>query len=339
MAVKFQDYYEVLGVSRTATADDIKQAYRKLARKYHPDVNPGDTTAEEKFKDIGEAYEVLSDPEKRKRYDQLGEHWKAGADFTPPPGWEGGHVEYGDFGDLFGSGRGPGGFSDFFATLFGTRHGPRAGAGFAMRGQDVEAAIDLSLEEAHHGATRTITLHTTAVCPTCHGSGVQEKHPCATCRGAGVVTRPKTLDVTIPAGVRHGSVIRLAGQGEPGTGNAPAGDLLLHVQLRPHPLLHVLSEGDVEIELPVAPWEAALGAKVRVPTIEGAVDMTIPTGAQGSQRLRLRGQGLHRRSSGRGDQYVRLKLVNPPTLTESERALFEQLAAASRFNPRELMKG
>jgi len=114
MAVKFQDYYEVLGVSRTATADDIKQAYRKLARKYHPDVNPGDKTAEEKFKDIGEAYEVLSDPEKRKRYDQLGENWKTGADFTPPPGWEGGHVEYGDFGDLFGAGRGSGGFSDFF---------------------------------------------------------------------------------------------------------------------------------------------------------------------------------------------------------------------------------
>jgi DnaJ-class molecular chaperone len=339
MAVKFQDYYVVLGVPRTATEDDIKKAYRKLARKYHPDVNPGDTTAEEKFKDIGEAYAVLSDPEKRQRYDQLGENWKAGADFTPPPGWEGVHVAYGDFGDLFGAGRGAGGFSDFFESLFGARRGPRAGAGFAMRGQDVEAAMELTLEEAHHGTTRTITLQTTAVCSTCNGSGVREKQPCPTCRGTGVVTRPKTLDVTIPAGVRHGSVIRLAGQGEPGTGNAPAGDLLLHVQLRPHPLFHVLSEGDVEIELPVAPWEAALGAKVRVPTIDGAVDMTVPTGAQGGQRLRLRGQGMQRRGSGRGDQYVKLKLVNPSTLTESERALFAQLAAASRFNPRELMKG
>src|SRR6266849_1161942 len=339
MAVKFQDHYEVLGVSRSATAGDIKKAYRKLARKYHPDVNSDDTTAEEKFKDVREAYDVLSDPGKRQRYDQLGANWKAGAEFTPPPGWEGGRVDVNDGGDLFGAGRGSGGFSDFFATLFGARRGPRAGAGFAMRGQDIEAAIALSLEEAHHGATRTITLHTTAVCPTCNGNGVQEKHPCATCCGAGVVTRPTTLDVTIPAGVRHGSVIRLAGQGEPGTGQAPAGDLLLHVQLRPHALFHVLGEGDVEIELPVAPWEAALGAKVRVPTIEGALDMTIPTGAQGGQRLRLRGQGLNRRGSGRGDQYVRLKLVNPPTLTESERALFEQLAAASRFNPRELMKG
>jgi DnaJ-class molecular chaperone len=340
MAVKFQDYYEVLGVPRTATADDIKKAYRKLARKYHPDVNPGDKSAEEKFKQIGEAYAVLSDPEKRQRYDQLGENWKAGADFTPPPGWEGARVEYGDFGDLFGAGRGMGGFSDFFETLFGARRGgPRAGAGFAMRGQDVEATIELSLEEAHHGATHTITFQTTAVCPTCNGSGVQGKQPCATCRGMGVVTRPKTLDVTIPAGVRHGSVIRLAGQGEAGTGNAPAGDLLLHVELRPHPLFHVLEEGDVELELPVAPWEAALGAKVRVPTIEGAVDMTIPAGAQGGQRLRLRGQGVQRRGRGRGDQYVRLKLVNPPALTANERALFEQLAAASRFNPRDLMKG
>jgi len=339
MAVKFQDYYEVLGVPRTATADDIKKAYRKLARKYHPDVNPGDQSAEEKFKQVGEAYEVLSDPEKRKRYDQLGENWKGGADFTPPPGWEGERVEYGDFSDLFGAGRGTGGFSDFFETLFGSRRGQRSGAGFAMRGQDVEAAIALSLEEAHHGTTRPITLQRTAVCPTCNGSGVRENQPCATCHGAGVVTRPKTLDVTIPAGVRHGSVIRLAGQGEAGTGNAPAGDLLLHVQLRPHPLFHVLEEGDVEIELPVAPWEAALGAKVRVPTIEGSVDMMVPAGTQGGQRLRLRGQGVQRRGSGRGDQYVRLKLVNPPSLTASERALFEQLAAASHFNPRELMKG
>ena len=339
MAVKFQDYYEILGVSRTATADDIKKAYRKLARKYHPDVNPGDQSAEEKFKQVGEAYEVLSDPEKRKRYDQLGENWKGGADFTPPPGWEGGRVEYGDFSDLFGAGRGTGGFSDFFETLFGSRRGRRSGAGFAMRGQDVEAAIALSLEEAHHGTTRPITLQRTAVCPTCNGSGVRENQPCATCHGAGVVTRPKTLDVTIPPGVRHGSVIRLAGQGEAGTGNAPAGDLLLHVQLRPHPLFHVLEEGDVEIELPVAPWEAALGAKVRVPTIEGSVDMMVPAGTQGGQRLRLRGQGVQRRGSGRGDQYVRLKLVNPPSLTASERALFEQLAAASHFNPRELMKG
>src|SRR5262247_3500557 len=155
MAVKFHDYYHTLGVPRAATTDEIKKAYRKLARKYHPDVNPNDKTAEEKFKEVSEAYEVLSDPEKRQRYDQLGANWKAGADFTPPPGWEGGQVEYGDFGDLFGAGHGPGGFSDFFEALFGARRSPRAGASFAMRGQDVEAAIELSLEEAHRGTTHT----------------------------------------------------------------------------------------------------------------------------------------------------------------------------------------
>src|SRR6266705_3990393 len=158
MAVKFQDYYEVLGVPRTATEDDIKKAYRKLARKYHPDVNPGDTTAEEQFKDIGEAYAVLSDPDKRKRYDQLGENWKAGADFTPPPGWEGMRVEYGDIGDIFGGNRGAGGFSDFFESVFGGRRSARTGAGFRMRGQDVEAEITLTVEEAHQGTKRTLTI-------------------------------------------------------------------------------------------------------------------------------------------------------------------------------------
>ena len=187
-----------------------------------------------------------------------------------------------------------------------------------MRGQDVEAAIELSLEEAHHGTTRTITLQTTAMCPTCSGSGMQGKQPCATCRGTGVVTHPKTLDVTIPAGVRHGSVIRLAGQGEPGTGTAPAGDLLLHVQLRPHPLFHVLEDGDMEIELPVAPWEAALDAKVRVPTLEGAVDMTVPAGAQGGQRLRLRGQGLQRPVAAR--RSVRQTEVGQSTNPDGQRA-------------------
>jgi DnaJ-class molecular chaperone len=339
MAVKFRDYYEVLGVSRTATADEIKKAYRKLARTYHPDVNPGDATAEEKFKEVREAYDVLSDADKRQRYDRLGEHWKAGADFTPPPGWEGVRVDVDDLGDLFGARGGRGGFSDFFETLFGARRGARSGAGFAMRGQDVEAAIELSLEDAHRGAVRSITLHAATVCTTCGGSGRQEQQICTTCGGAGVVSRPKTLEVTIPAGVHDGSVIRLAGQGEPGIGQGPAGDVLLHVRLRPHALFSRLEDSDVQVELPLAPWEAALGAKVRVPTLEGAVEMTIPAGTQSGRRLRLRGQGMQRRGGGRGDQYVRVQIVIPPTLTEQERTLLEKLAAESRFNARELMKG
>jgi curved DNA-binding protein len=342
MAVQFRDYYDVLGVSKTASENDIKQAYRKLARKYHPDVNPGDKAAEDKFKEINEAYEVLSDLDKRKRYDALGPNWKAGEEFRPPPNWEGGgmNVEYGDLGDLFGSGgQGAAGFSDFFETLFGGRRGARAGTGFSMRGRDVEAEIGLTLEEAHRGGKRTINLQAAELCPDCRGSGLKDKTPCPNCRGAGFVRRPKSLEVTIPAGVREGSVIRLAAQGEPGTNGARAGDLFLRVRIQPHRLFTVVGETDVEMELPVAPWEAALGASLPVPTLDGPVEVKIPAGAQGGQRLRLRGQGLNRRGGGRGDEYVRIKIVNPPQLGPKERELYANLAAESRFNPRELMPG
>jgi len=338
MAVKFRDYYEVLGVTKTATEDEIKKAFRKLARKLHPDVNPGDKSAEEKFKELNEAYEVLSDPEKRKRYDQLGPNWKAGQEFTPPPGWEGMRVEYEDLGDVFGRGRAAGGFSDFFETLFGGRRAARAGAGFRMRGQDVEAEIPLIVEEAHRGATRTITLQSTEICPECKGSGTKDDKVCATCRGAGAVTRPKSLEVTIPAGVRQGSVIRLAGEGDPGSGGGPSGDLYLHVRLQPHALFNIAGD-DVQIELPVAPWEAALGAKVQVPTLDGSGEMTIPPNTQGGQRLRLRGQGLNRRGGGRGDEYVKIKIVNPPSLNSTEKELYERLRSQSRFDARELIRG
>jgi curved DNA-binding protein len=339
MAVQFRDYYEVLGVSKTATEDEIKKAYRKLARKHHPDVNPNDKSAEEKFKEINEAYEVLSDPEKRKKYDQLGQNWKAGADFTPPPGWENARVDFGDFDDTFGGGRDSRGFSDFFESMFGGRRGARAGAGFGMRGQDVEANISLTLEEAHGGGTRSLTLQTTVICPTCNGTGTKDNKPCPTCRGAGVVAQPKTLEVNIPAGVRDGSVIRLAGQGEPGTNGSRAGDLFLHVRIEPHRLFSIVGEDDLQIELPVAPWEAALGTKVSVPTLDGSVEMKIPAGTQGGSRLRLRGQGLNKRGGGRGDEYVKIKIVIPPKLTPKEKELFEKLAAESRFNARELMAG
>jgi DnaJ-class molecular chaperone len=344
MAVKFRDYYEVLGVSKTATEDEIKKAFRKLARKHHPDVNPGDKSAEDKFKEINEAYEVLSDPEKRKRYDQLGQNWMAGADFTPPPGWEwregreGTRVDYSDIGDIFGSGRGAGGFSDFFESMFGGARAGRAGAGFRMRGQDVEAEIPLTIEEAHRGTTRSITLRVSEICPECKGTGKKDDKVCPTCGGAGVVSRPKSIEVKIPAGVREGSVIRLAGEGEPGAGGGPQGDLLLHVRLQPHSLFTIIGD-DLQIELPVAPWEAALGAKVSVPTLEGSVDMTIPAGTQAGKRLRLRGQGLNRRGGGRGDEYVKLKIVIPPKLTSTEKELLEKLAAESKFNARELMSG
>jgi curved DNA-binding protein len=339
MAVKFKDYYEVLGVPRTATEDDIRKEYRKLARKHHPDVNPGDKSAEERFKEINEAYEVLSDAEKRKRYDQLGANWKAGADFTPPGGGNG-RVDFsGGFGDIFGGNGGASGFSDFFESMFGRGRSTRGGAGFRTSGQDIEAEIPLTLEEAHRGGTRSISLEVTEPCPECHGTGRKDGKVCPTCHGAGVISRPKSFDVTIPPGVRDGSVIRLAGQGEPSANGASPGDLYLHVRIKPHRLFEVVGDLDVQIELPVAPWEAALGAKVTVPTLDGSVEMTIPPGTQGGARLRLRHQGLNKRGGGRGDEYVKIRIVIPPRLTAKEKELFEKLAAESRFNPRELMAG
>jgi curved DNA-binding protein len=343
MAVKFKDYYDVLGVARNASADDVRKAYRKLARKYHPDVNPDDTSAEERFKEIGEAYEVLSDPEKRKKYDELGENWKAGADFTPPSGWGGGGASYVDLDDLFGGGARGGstrGFSDFFESMFGgARRGGRAGSTFSMRGSDVEAEITLTLEEAHRGARRALTLQTTRACPTCGGSGIVDNGACPTCRGAGAVYTPKTIEVNIPKGARAGSVIRLAGQGEPGIGGGPAGDLFLRINLAPHPRFEVVGDGDLLVEIPIAPWEAVLGAKVTVPMIDGPVEVTVPRGSQGGQRLRLRRQGLDRRDGERGDGYVRLKVVVPKQPTDAERELFEQLARVSTFKPRDTSGG
>lgn len=307
MAVKYKDYYEILGVSRSATQDQIKSAFRKLARKYHPDVNPGDKAAEEKFKEINEAYEVLSDPQKRQLYDRLGTNWKAGADFTPPPGWENIRIDLSDLG--FGSPSGSG-FSDFFEVLFGDALGRsrRSGRGgpsaWTMPGRDTELELPLTLEEAHRGGTRRVTL-----------------------------PNGKSLEVKIPPGVREGSLIRLAGQGEPGTGRGRAGDVYLRVKLQPHPVFQV-SGDDVTVEAPIAPWEAVLGTTVRVPTLDGTADVTVPPRSQGGQRLRLRGQGLMRRGGGRGDQFVRLKIVVPTDPTPVERRLFEQLARESRFNPR-----
>lgn len=313
MAVKFRDYYETLGLSRGATDEQIRGAYRKLARKHHPDVNPGNKDAEEKFKEINEAYSVLSDPQKRKQYDELGQNWKAGADFKPPPDWRRDvRIDFGDLGDLGGSA----GFSDFFESMFGAarRGAGRRGAGFATRGRDLEAQIRIPLEEAHRGTTRTIALR-------------------------GPDGKQKSIRVNIPAGVSDGELIYFPNEGEAGAGGASSGDLFVTVRLEPHPLFKVLDDGNVETDLPVSPWEAALGARVRVPTLDGPVELSVPPNTQTGQRLRLRGQGMSRKDRGRGDQYVRIQIVNPPSLSPTERDLFQKLASESRFDPRQLMAG
>jgi DnaJ-class molecular chaperone len=293
MAVTYKDYYAILGVPRTATLDEIKKAHRWLARQYHPDLNPGDKEAEAKFKEIQEADDVLPDPEKRKRYDQLRPDWKPGAEFRPPPGWEEATVESGDRGDFFG-GNGFGGFSDFFETLFGGRRGSRAGGGFRLRGQDLDADVPITLEEAHRGTSRSLSLDIDEPCPECGGTGIKGQRPCPACRGRGTQPSRKTLEVTIPAGVRDGTVLRLAGKGGPGADGGPAGDLHIHIRLLPHPRFTVQGADDLLMELPVAPWEAVLGARVPVQGLDGQVALTIPPGSQSGQKLRLRGQGLRR---------------------------------------------
>ena len=345
MAVAYKDYYEILQVPRTATADEIKKSYRKLARKYHPDLNPGDTDSSVNFRDVQEAYEVLSDEDKRRRYDRLGADWKGGDQFRPPPDWQGESVDFGgsgDFGD-FGSANGThgfGGFSDFFETLFRGQRGSRGGGGFRggeafrMRGRDLEAEALITLEEAHHGTRRSLSLEIEEPCPDCGGAGTKDGQPCRACRGRGTRPGRKTLDVKIPAGVRDGAVLRLAGQGEPGSGGGPPGDVLIHVRIEPHSRFKIEGVDNLVVELPVAPWEAVLGASVPVDTLDGRVELTIPAGSQTGRRLRLRGQGMRRRDGGRGDLYVRLKVVVPTNPSPEERRLFQELATASTFNPR-----
>jgi DnaJ-class molecular chaperone len=334
MAVAFKDYYETLGVSREASDDQIKQAYRKLARKFHPDVNPGDKSAEERFKEINEAYEVLSDPEKRKKYDGLGPDWKSAGDFTRSSDDGAVHVEFGNIEDLFGSGSRPGGFSDFFHTMFGGSGRRAAGFSFSARGSDIESEIDLTLEEAHRGTSRSLSIPLDETCAECGGKGERDKKVCAKCRGSGFQTRLEQITVNVPRGASDGSVIRVPGRGGSGMGGGSRGDLYLRIRLLPHPRFRLRDGGDIEITLPISPWEAVLGTNVEVPTLNGPVKMRIPAGSQGGQVLRLKGKGFAPQVGRQGDQYVRLNIVVPSNPSDREKELFQSLADVSAFDPR-----
>ena len=316
MAVQFRDYYETLGVSKTATDDEIKSAFRKLARKYHPDVAKDKKSAEEKFKQINEAYEVLGDPEKRKKFDQLGANWNQPGGFQPPPEW-GAQQPGGGF-HRYGGGQDGGvefefggtGFSDFFEAFFGGGRGQSAfgggGRGFgggsgAARGSDVEADIMVPLEEALHGAKRAISLR----------------------RGGS--NKIETYQVKIPRGVHEGQRIRLAGQGEAGAGGGKSGDLFLRVRLARHPDF-IVEGSDLIHELKIAPWQAVLGAEIEVPTLEGKVRLKIPPGTQSGQKFRLRERGLPTAAGKRGDLFVLIQMNVPKKITERERELWRGLA-------------
>ena len=313
--MEFKDYYETLGVPRDATADDVKRAYRKLARKYHPDVSKLPDT-EQRFKEVGEAYEVLKDVEKRAAYDRLGQQWREGGarqgeDFTPPPGWDSGFefrgAEGGDFGDLF-------------EAMFGRRSQQtrQAGGMPRERGEDHHAKVQIELEDAYRGARRTIVL----------------RMPVLDAQGH-VTLQERQLEVDIPRGVRAGQHLRLAGQGSPGFGDGPPGDLYLEIVFKPHARWSVDGR-DLRMTLPVAPWEAALGAQVTLPTPEGPVELSVPAGSWQGRQLRLKGRGIP--GSPPGDLYAVLSLVLPPADTDVAREQYRRMAEVMAFNPREAME-
>jgi curved DNA-binding protein len=326
MPVQYKDYYETLGVPRSASDEEIKKSFRKLARQYHPDVARDKKKAEEKFKEINEAYEVLGDPAKRKKYDELGANWKSGADFRPPPGWK-------DFtgGQTFRSGRagsqefefhfGGTGFSDFFEQLFGSRmRGGTSGfdratafedGEFAERGRDIEGDILVTLEEAMRGSVRTVNVR----------------------HHVGRSVKTETHQVKIPPGVTEGQKLRLAGRGETGTGGGAAGDLYLRVRLAKHPDFDV-EDHNLIYEAELAPWEAVLGTNLSVPALDGRVNIKIPLGTQNGQKFRVRARGLPDRDGARGDLMVVIKIAVPARVTDAETKLWEQLARESKFNPR-----
>jgi molecular chaperone DnaJ/curved DNA-binding protein len=343
MAVEFKDYYKILGVDRGADDKTIKSAYRKLARKYHPDVNKG---KDDRFKEINEAYEVLSDPEKRRRYDTLGPDWQRYAQQGAPGSQPGGgfDVEYGDggdfseffrtiFGDMGGrAGSGRGGFEDIFTDAF-----QRGGARGRRRGQDVQAGVEISLEEAFSGTRKTFALELEEPCATCQGSGNVGGKPCATCHGTGWQRARREVDVRIPAGVRTGQKVRVSGEG--GGGSGGRGDLYLVVSVAPHPQFERKGD-DVTLSLPITAPEAALGATIEVPTLRGKVSMKVPPSTSSGRIFRLRGYGMPRlKGGGAGDQLVTVKIVMPAELTPAERDMYERLKALRTDSPRGYTQG
>lgn len=308
--MQFKDYYETLRIARSASDEDIKKTYRKLARKYHPDVNPNNKNAEEQFKNIQEAYEVLGDPAKRKRYDQLGPNWKHGADFTPPPGFEHFGKDF-NIGNIFEQRRefqAQGGFSDFFESVFGQINSrrnrasrkPKKPNGMNNKESKIKTTLTLPLEEMHRGTIRKLNLR--------------------------IDNKERSIEVRIPAGARDGNKIRISGMGM-------NKEVYIRIKLEPNSSMKV-NGNDTEIDIPVSPWEAALGATIRVPTLDGESEVKVPDGISSGQRLRLKRQGLRLRDGSRGDHYVRLKIVIPKNLSHAERRHFEELSKSSSFNPR-----
>lgn len=368
MAAK-RDYYEILGVDRNASQEEIKKAYRRLARQYHPDMNPGNKEAEEKFKEIKEAYDVLSDPEKRARYDQFGH---LGGE--PGGGFEG----FGDFADL---GREFGGLGDLFDMFFGG-FGSRSQRAGPQKGADLQLDLDLDFEEAAFGTEKDVEVAREENCPSCGGSGAEPgtrpvscptchgtgqiriaqatafgrfesirpcsqcrgagriiTTPCSTCRGRGRVRRTRKIHVRIPAGVDTGWQLRMSGEGEPGVRGGPPGDLYIAIHVRPHKLFR--RDGyDVICEIPVSFVQAALGDEIEVPTLDGRAKIRLPEGTQTGTSFRLRGKGIPRLNGhGRGDMHVIVQVQTPTDLTERQKELLREFARLEEQKRQDKDKG
>lgn len=334
MATSERDYYAVLGVARTATPDEIKKAFRRLARQYHPDLHGGSKKAEmeKKFKELNEAHEILSDPDKRKKYDRHGHRWQEAEAYEKAREQAGA----GQGGSGFQWRQGPApdegqDFGDFFENLFqqrgGRTQGGRSGPfeGFAIQGEDLETTVRLTLREVLTGVSRRVQLSEPVPCPTCGGTGRQRGKLCPTCGGTGTRTEVRTIDVKIPAGVQDGTRVRVAGKGAPGHNGGKAGDLYLLVQIEPHPVFQ-RQGADLLVHLPVYPWEAVLGADVLAPTLTDPVRVKVPPGSRAGGKLRLKGKGLPAPAGGHGDLFFTLQIVLPPSITDEERKLFEELA-------------
>lgn len=347
MSTTTQDYYQTLGVGKEASADEIKKAYRKLARKYHPDLNPGDNTAEKKFKEINEAYEVLSDKKKRTEYDQFGK-----ATFEGGQGFDGFRSH--------DSGFGAGGAEDIFSNLFRSFRQEDV----PQRGADLVTSFAISLEEAYHGVTKPITLTREISCKRCGGSGAETSHTCSQCKGSGSVKQSRgvfklsqpcpscrgrgkivskactncsgsgsasvneTIKVKIPPGADTGSRVKLRGIGSAGVMGGPAGDLYIELEVKPHPTFK--RDGDsIYVDIPVTIMEATLGGKIKVPTLDGTVTMTLPPGTDSGKKFKLKGKGIpHRKTGTRGDEFAVINIVVPKNVTDKTKEALEEIEKA-----------
>ncbi|HZS07829.1 MAG TPA: molecular chaperone DnaJ [Blastocatellia bacterium] len=368
-----EDYYNLLGVKRGASADEIRKAYRRLARKYHPDVNPGDKSAEEKFKQITEAYDVLSDAEKRKIYDKYGTYSDHIRDAAAQGAGRGG-FDFGGFDFGQAAGGAGAGFKDIFSELFGGARTTTQSRPQAQRGADIEVPLALTFEEAINGLTTSVNVRRSdpcmrcngsgesstgqVICGTCNGSGKisagggflrfdqtchdcngtgRQRQPCHDCRGKGTIPKTETVKVRIPAGVDTGSRVRVTGKGEAGTRGGPSGDLFIITNVAAHPIF--TRKGDnIECVVPITLTEAALGAKIEVPTVSGKAQLKIPPGTQSGQKFRLREKGAPSlRGNLRGDQYVEVKIALPKVIDEDSKNLLREFARRNPENPRVAM--